>query len=146
VIDYHPGKANVLADVLNWKAKTVVNDMEIKEQGIIIELKKIGLRLSVGPDGSLLAQLKIQSMLRDKVLVAQQVDGKVKEIKERVNQGTEKTFQMLSNGLIARGRQIYLPEDKTLKDEVLKEAYESRFVTHPRSINVTLDDFVSIYN
>jgi hypothetical protein len=52
------------------------------------------------------------------------VDGKVKEIKERVNQGTEKAFQMLSNGLIAMGRQIYLPEDKTLK-EVLREAHES---------------------
>ena len=73
------------------------------------------------------------------------MDGKVKEIKERVNQGTEKAFQMLSNGLIAMGRQIYLPEDKTLK-EVLREAHESRFVTHPGSTNVTLDDFVSIYN
>jgi hypothetical protein len=52
---------------------------------------------------------------------------------------------MLSNRLIAKGRQIYLPEDKTLK-EVLREAHESRFVTHPGSTNVTLDDFVSIYN
>ena len=50
-----------------------------------MELKKTRLQLSVGPKGSLLAKLKIQSVLRDKVLVAQQVDGKVKEIKERVN-------------------------------------------------------------
>jgi hypothetical protein len=85
MIDYHPGKANIVVDALNWKGKTVMNDMEIKEQGSIMELKKMGLRLSVGPEGSLLAQLKIQSVLRDKVLVAQQVDGKVKEIKERVN-------------------------------------------------------------
>jgi hypothetical protein len=63
-----------------------------------VELKKIGLRLSVGPEGSLLAQLKIQFVLRDKVLVAQQADGKVKEIKERVNKGVETSFQMLSDG------------------------------------------------
>ncbi|XP_061961767.1 uncharacterized protein LOC133682434 [Populus nigra] len=105
-----------------------------------MELKKISLWLIVRLDGSLLAQLKIQYVLRDKVLVAQQVDGKVKEIKKRVNQGTEKAFQMLSNGLIAMGRQIYLPGDNTLK-EVLKEAHESRFATHPGSTNVTLDDF-----
>jgi hypothetical protein len=43
-----------------------------------VELKKLGLRLSVGPEGSLLAQLKIRSVLRDKVLVAQQVDEKSK--------------------------------------------------------------------
>jgi hypothetical protein len=59
--------------------------MEIKEQGSIVELKKLGLRLSVGLEGSLLAQLKIWSMLRDKVLMAQQVDEKVKDIKESVN-------------------------------------------------------------
>jgi len=65
--------------------------------------------------------------------VAQQADGKVKEIKERVNKGIETSFQKLSDGLIARGRRIYLPEDKILKDEVLREAHESRFATHPGS-------------
>jgi hypothetical protein len=40
---------------LSRKGKTVMNDMDIKEQGSIMELKKMGLRLSVGPEGSLLA-------------------------------------------------------------------------------------------
>jgi hypothetical protein len=31
-------------------------------------------------------------------------NGKVKEMKERVNKGIETTFQMLSNGLIVMGR------------------------------------------
>jgi hypothetical protein len=120
MIDYHPGKANVVADALSRKGKTVMNDMEIKEQESIVELKKMGLRLSVGPEGSLLAQLKIRSVFQDKVLVAQQADRKVKEIKERVNKGIETTFQMLSDGLIAMSRRINLHEDKTLKDEVLR--------------------------
>jgi hypothetical protein len=63
VIDYHPGKANVVVDALSRKGKTMMNDMEIKEQGSIMELEKMGLGLSVGPEGSLLAQLKIQSVL-----------------------------------------------------------------------------------
>ena len=41
-------------------------------------------------------------MLRDKVLVAQQADGKVREINERVKKGIETSFQMLSDRLIAR--------------------------------------------
>jgi hypothetical protein len=76
VIDYHLGKANVVVNTLIRKGKTVMNDMEIKEQGSILELKKLGLRLSVGPEGSLLAQLKIRFVPRDKVLVAQQVERK----------------------------------------------------------------------
>jgi hypothetical protein len=55
MIDYHPSKDNVIADALSRKGKTVMNDMKIKKQGSIMELKKMGLRLSVGPEGSLLA-------------------------------------------------------------------------------------------
>ena len=55
MIDYHLGKANVVADALIRKGKTVMNDIEIKEQGSIFELKKMGLRLSVWLEGSLLA-------------------------------------------------------------------------------------------
>jgi len=139
VIDYHPGKANVVADALSRKGKTMVNDVEHKDHESIVELKKMGLRLSVGPEGSLLAQLKIRSVLRDKVLVAQQANGKVREIKERVNKGIETSFQVISDGLIAMGKQIYLPEDKILKDEILREAHESRFATHSGSTKMYKD-------
>ena len=46
---------------------------------------------------------------------------------------------MLSSGLIAMGRRIYLPDHKTLKDEVWREAHESRFATHPRSTKMYKD-------
>ena len=36
VIDYHPSKANVVADALSRKGKTVMNDMELKEQESIV--------------------------------------------------------------------------------------------------------------
>ena len=129
VIDYHPGKANIVADALSRKGKAIMNNIEIKRQGSIVEMRKMGLWLSLGPEGSLLAQLKILSALRDKVLEAQQVDEKVRKIKENVNQGIEKSFQLLSDGLIAMGRRIYLPNNEIFKDEVLREAHGSHFAT-----------------
>jgi hypothetical protein len=59
VIDYHPGKANVVANALSRKGKVVMSEMELKEQESIVELKKMGLQPSVGLEGSLLAQLKV---------------------------------------------------------------------------------------
>jgi hypothetical protein len=59
MIDYLPGKVNVVVDALSRKGKTSMNGMEIKEQGSMVELKKMGLRLSVGPERLLLTQLKI---------------------------------------------------------------------------------------
>ena len=40
VIDYHPGKANVVADALSRKGKIMMNDMELIEQESIVEFKK----------------------------------------------------------------------------------------------------------
>jgi hypothetical protein len=59
VIDYHPGKANVVVDALSRKGKAVMSEMELKEQESIVELKKMALQPSVGLEGSLLAQLKV---------------------------------------------------------------------------------------
>jgi hypothetical protein len=46
---------------------------------------------------------------------------------------------MLSSGLIAMGRRIYLPDHKTLKEEVLRETHESRFATHSGSTKMYKD-------
>jgi len=139
MIDYHPGKANMVADALSRKGKMVVDDSRNKEHESLIELKKMGLRLSMGPEGSILVQVKIRSMLRDKVLEAQLADKGVGKIKEQINRGIEIPFQILSEGLVAMGKQIYLPKNKLLKEEILNEAYESRFTTHLGSTKMYRD-------
>jgi hypothetical protein len=67
----------------------VVDNTGIKEQGSLVELKKIGLRLSVGFEGSPLARLKHQSVLQDKVLEAQHTDEEIRKIKKKMNKGKE---------------------------------------------------------
>ena len=49
-----------------------------------MELKRMGLQLGMGPKGSLLAHIKIRSMLRDKVLEAQLVDDGIGKIRGRL--------------------------------------------------------------
>lgn len=45
----------------------------------------------------------------------------------------ERPFQILKEGMVMMGRQMYLLEEKTLKEKVLREAHESIFVVHPGS-------------
>ena len=49
VIDYHPGKANIVVDALSRKGKVIMNNIEIKRQESIVEMRKMGLWLSLGP-------------------------------------------------------------------------------------------------
>lgn len=51
----------------------------------------------------------------------------------------EKPFQISLEGLVTMGRRLYLLEDKTLKDEVLRKAHKSRFATHPKSTKIYRD-------
>jgi hypothetical protein len=50
-----------------------------------------------------------------------------------VKVGQDSLFRMSKDGLIVMGNRIYLPNDKVLKSEVLKEAHESKLAIHPRS-------------
>jgi hypothetical protein len=83
IIDYHPSKANVVANALSRKGKAMMGDTETSEQENVMELKRMGIQLSVGPEGSLLAHMKIRSVLRDKVLEAQLADEGVGKIKAK---------------------------------------------------------------
>ena len=78
-------------------------------------------------------------MLRDKVLEAQLMNKGVGKIKEQINRGIKIPFQIFSGKLLAMGKQVYLPENKSLKDEILKKAHESWFTTHLGSTKMYRD-------
>jgi hypothetical protein len=139
VIDYHPGKANVVADALSRKNKALVMDSDECDNKELIELGKINAKIEVGPGDSLLAQLKIRSVFRDRILEAQMRDAEVKKVRDKVESRAETPFQVLNDGMVVMGRRMYLPGDKVLKEEVLKEAHESRFTVHPGSTKMYRD-------
>ena len=74
VIDYHPGRANVVIDALSPKVKTMNAQWEDWDEKELLELRKIDAQVEAGPDESLMAQLRVRSTLQDRVLEAQQED------------------------------------------------------------------------
>ena len=61
VIDYHPGRANVVVDALSRKSKLLIIEPDDCDEKELTELRQIDAKVEVGPEGSLLAQLRVKS-------------------------------------------------------------------------------------
>lgn len=104
LIDYHLGRENIVADALSRKNKAVMNEPKVWDGKELIELRKIGVKVEVGHEGSLLAQSRVRSILQDKVLKAQQKDVKIDKVRIKIKSGVGTLFQILDDGMIVMGR------------------------------------------
>ena len=133
IIDYHPGKANVVADALSRKDKAIRGGPATWNEETMIGLKILGAVLSVSPEGSLMAQLMVKSGYREQILEAQQLDDEVLKVRIKLESGGETLFRMGDDGIVMLGRRMYVPDNKVLKQKLLRKAHESKFTVHPGS-------------
>ena len=67
IIDYHPGKANVVADAPSWKNKAFIGGLLVQGDRELLELGGLNVHLDVTSGGMLLATLVLQSNMREKI-------------------------------------------------------------------------------
>ena len=73
MIQYHPGKANVVADALSRKSSGSLAHISAKKRQLTKELYELydqDLRLEVLESGALLAHLRVKSVLMDRIKTA----------------------------------------------------------------------------
>ena len=95
--------------------------------------------MGVGLNGSLLAQMVAQPLLWDKILEAQKNNVKAKKIKGEIKLKQETPFQLREDKILAIQKRVYVLEDKDLKENILREAHESRLTVHPESTKMFKD-------
>ncbi|XP_017647983.1 uncharacterized protein LOC108488201 [Gossypium arboreum] len=125
VIDYHPGRANVVVEALSRKA--------------VIELRAMFARLSITDDGSLLAELKVKLVMFDKIRSAQLEDDKLLKKREMVQNGTAENFSIDDCGCLRFRNRICIPNTSMLKELILREAHDSSFAMHPEGTKMYRD-------
>jgi hypothetical protein len=99
-LQYHPGKANVVADALS--RKVFVNGLtkgELPDE-LCTQFRK--LRLEIVPEGHLMS-LDVQPTLLEKIQEAQKTDKEIKKIKENISLGKAKSFHIDEQGLYGTG-------------------------------------------
>jgi hypothetical protein len=114
-IEYHPGKANMVADALIRKNKATLGRLTVGKERQLAELKEMGADLGINAGGGLVAQLLVRPTYREQILHAQFRDKEGSKIRKNVEAGVETKFQEADDGSLMMGQRLYVPNDETVK-------------------------------
>jgi hypothetical protein len=98
IIDYHLGKANVVADAPSLKNKAFIGGLLVRGDRELLELGGLNVHLDVTSGGMLLATLVLQSNMREKIRKAQGEDPEVMKKMNNVKVGQDTLFQVSNDG------------------------------------------------
>jgi predicted nucleic acid-binding protein len=140
-INYHPEKANVVADALSRRShvsQLVVDSMPFE---LCEEFDKLNLRIIANTENM---EMEVSSSLLQEIRRGQLEDEKVQEIKHNIKKEKSHGFSEDDEGVLWYKRNICVPNVKELKDKILQEAHGSAYSIHPGG-NKMYHDFKATY-
>jgi hypothetical protein len=127
-INYHPGKAKVVADTLSLKShvsQLMVDSMPFE---LCEEFDKLNLRIITNTE---VVEMEVGSSLLQEIHRGQVEDEKIQVIKCNIKEEKSLGFSEDDQGVSWYKGRICVPNVKELKDNVLHEAHESAYSIHP---------------
>ncbi|KAA3474136.1 integrase [Gossypium australe] len=119
VIDYHPGKANVVANALSRKS--------------LYALRAMNSQIDLCDDGSVLAELKVRLMFVHQIRDAQKIDDDMISKQAQCDLNLDSEFRVDSDDCLRVRDRICVPKKSELIHLILNEAHNSHLTVHPES-------------
>ncbi|KAL0439017.1 UNVERIFIED_CONTAM: Transposon Tf2-12 polyprotein [Sesamum latifolium] len=137
-IDYHPGKANIVADALSRKTVDQLAGMICYNVEYLTALRAMNVHFSVGGD-LLLATMQVKPSLKDKIKDAQDKDPYLQKMKTKVQEGKNDQFVIQNDGMLMNGKRMCVPNVEELRTEIMHEAHYAPYAMHPGSTKMYRD-------
>jgi hypothetical protein len=128
-VNYHPGKANVVADALSRRSH--VSQLVVDSMPFVLcdVFNKLNLRIVANTEAT---EMEVGSNLLQEIWKGQVEDEKIQEIKRNIKEEKSPDFLEDEEGMLWYKGRICVPNVKELKDKILHEAHESAYSIHPR--------------
>jgi hypothetical protein len=127
-LQYHPGKANVVADALSRKLMALSLQGSWKNGESLINVLP-----RIGGSNMLIAQISARPIMLDRIMKAQEND-----VALQAKKGLGDIYPRADGILMFRDR-IAVPDDWNLRWDLLAEAHRSKFSIHPGSTKMYKD-------
>jgi hypothetical protein len=124
-IQYHPGKANVVAIALS-RTGVPKTCMQLTN-----DLDHMGISLCYAGVSREETELVIRSPLREQVRVAQLRDRLLLVVRKCIEAGRSRDFSMEEDGTIYFRGCLCVPQKAIVKMEILREAHQTPYTVHP---------------
>jgi transposase InsO family protein len=157
-IQYHAGKANVVADALSRKNQVNLASMIASEPKLIEEMRRMSLHVGVSQELAMAtatrllgaeagtstsagmsiisAAIEVRPELHDRIRVEQHEDLKCQKFRDHAKSDRETPFRIDDEGTLRFGNRICIPENSDLKTLILSEAHDSGYTIHPGEVKM----------
>ncbi|KAA0051482.1 putative retrotransposon protein, identical [Cucumis melo var. makuwa] len=132
-IEYHPIKANVVADALSRKLRLPKSALCGIRVALLNELRGSKAVVTTEDSGSLLAQFQVRSSLVTEIVRRQSKESNLQKKFEKSKKGLEVEFELRTDGAIVKQGRLCVPNISELKNAILEEAHSSAYAMHPGS-------------